>query len=287
MELQWWCAAQGTPWEWTWRAYPGVWIFMGLLVWAYRAVVRKARAAGAVGQDGPSGGRAAAFGAGLVAIWLALDWPIGALGAGYLASAHMVQFLLIGIIAPPLLIWGIPPAALEGLNSPSPVARIGRLATMPLIAIILFNLIIGITHTPKVSDALMATQIGSFVIDIAWIAGGLIFWWPVFSPVPERPIFHELLKIVYITAQAICMTPWFLYLTFSGHPVYRLYELSPPVHGLAALDDQRMAGLIMKVGGGLLMIGIITVLFFRWAQKAGDDPAAMQAAARQGTAAHS
>lgn len=276
MEVQWWCAAQDVPWEWSWQPFPGVWLFILLLAFGYRRLLRRAAAAGGAPV---SGGRVATFMAGLVSLWLALDWPIGVLGAGYLASAHSIQFLLIALIAPPLLLWGTPPEALGALRGDSVVAKTVRFVTHPLAAIVVFNIIVGTTHVPAVSDTLMATQLGSFVIDTAWLTGGLIFWWPVIGTVPERPMFHELLKIVYMTGQAICMTPLFLYLTYSSHPVYSRYELAPPVHGFAALDDQRVAGLIMKVVGGFILMGILTVLFFRWARQSGDDPAELQALA--------
>src|SRR5690606_28789304 len=84
LNVQWWCAALGEAWEWTWRPYPGVWAFVALLVAAYVLVLR--------GSPAPPGGtrdrgtRAAAFGAAVAALWVVLDWPVGALGAGYLAS---------------------------------------------------------------------------------------------------------------------------------------------------------------------------------------------------------
>lgn len=280
MPLQWWCSAGTAAWEWTWRPYPGVWLFIALLALAYLALLRRTRRA----SPGEAAGRAraGAFAAGLALLWIALDWPIGALGAGYLASAHMIQFLLIALGAPPLLLWGVPPAAYEPLRGDSMAARAARFLTHPLIALAVFNIIVGTTHTPAVTDALMPTQLGSFAVDMAWLAGALLFWWPVAAPVPERPLFNELVKIGYVTAQEIVMTPVFAYLTYSAHPVYALYELAPPVHGIGALDDQRVAGLIMKVVGGLVLMGAVTVLFFRWAKRTGDDPEALAAAGTAG-----
>jgi cytochrome c oxidase assembly factor CtaG len=302
MQFQWWCAAQTAAWEWTWRPYPGVWIFIAALAFGYWALLRRARR---VTGETVGGARVGSAVAGLLTLWLALDWPIGALGAGYLASVHMVQFLLIGMIAPPLLLWGLPPAALglwldSGMAAPaataadSPrggaahgdatpprfprLARVLRVVTHPLVALFVFNAIVGATHTPAVNDTLMVTQLGSFAIDIAWLVGGFIFWWPVAAAAPARPNFHPLLKIGYLTALAIAMTPVFLYLTFSDHPVYAVYELAPRVNGIDAHADQRVAGLIMKVVGGFILMGVLSVLFFRWAIRTGDNMTALQAA---------
>ena len=101
--MQWWCAAQGEVWEWAWRPYPGVWIFMLLLATGYlRLRKHAAERIQAAGQEARRGSAAAGL-AGLAFLWIALDWPIGALGAGYLASVHMFQYLLIALVAPPLL----------------------------------------------------------------------------------------------------------------------------------------------------------------------------------------
>lgn len=84
--MQWWCSARDIAWTWTWQAYPGVWLFLALLLAGYLRVRR------AVGQGDPHlRGRTAPFIAGLALLWIALDWPVGPLGAGYLASVHMVD----------------------------------------------------------------------------------------------------------------------------------------------------------------------------------------------------
>src|SRR5690606_22366096 len=67
------------------------------------------------GESRDLGARAAAFGAAVACLWLVLDWPVGALGAGYLASVHMVQFLVIVLAVPPLLLYGVPAQAYRRL----------------------------------------------------------------------------------------------------------------------------------------------------------------------------
>lgn len=262
--MQWWCAAQGVAWEWTWRPYPGVWAFVLLLAVGY-AWLRSRTAA-----DGR--GRTASFAAGLLLLWIALDWPVGALGAGYLASVHMVQFLLIALAAPPLLLHGIPPDALRRLVRPPVGGRALRVATHPGVALLLFHLVVVATHWPRVVDELMASQAGSFALDMAWLAGGVLFWWPVVCPVPERRFPHPY-KIGYLILATVIGVLPFAFLTFAELPFYATYELAPPVSGISARTDQRIAGLLMKLGGGLVLWTAIGVLFFRWwaASEAGTD----------------
>ncbi len=49
--------------------------------------------------------------------------------------------------------------------------------------------------------------------------------------------------------------------------IYSFYESAPRIWGISAIVDQRVAGLIMKLGGGLLLWTVITVLFFKWHAK--------------------
>jgi cytochrome c oxidase assembly factor CtaG len=273
--VQWWCAATGAAWEWRWVPYPGVWAFVLLVTGAYAALVRSVRADGA---EVPRA-RLLSFSAGVLALWVALDWPVGALGAGYLASVHMVQFLLIGVLAPPLLLNGIPEAGYRRLEArPRLLAAVGRL-THPLLAMAVFTVAIAVTHWPRVVDSMMTTQLGSFALDMVWLGAGLVFSWPVASPVPERPWMTYPVKIGHLLAASILNTGVFAFLTFSMLPVYAVYELAPPITGLSAREDQRIAGLLMKMGGAPILWTWVSILFFRWYRESDKDDAPAESAA--------
>lgn len=258
--MQWWCSAQSVAWEWSWRAYPGVWLFVLLLALAYWMLWRRGQRA-----DGAPGAARAWWGAsGLLCVWLALDWPLGALGAGYLASAHMVQFLLIALVAPPLILYGIPPDAYGEIERRPGLLSGLRFLTHPLMAIVFFNVVLLSTHWPDVVDNLMAKQLGSFGLDMAWLAAGLVLWWPLVAPVPARPGFGYMYKVGYLILATILNTPAFALLTFSELPLYATYELAPPVAGISTRVDQQVAGLLMKIGGAGIFWTAITVLFVRW-----------------------
>ena len=252
--MRWWCSAQATAWEWSWQAYPGVWLFIGLLagsfLWFGRPVDFRR------GQKG-------FFLFGVALLWGALDWPVGALGAGYLASVHMLQYLVIALLVPALLLLGVPDAAFRKLEG-SLVGRSLRLVTHPLVALAVFGFILYYTHIPSVVDGWMASQVGSFGIDMLWLMGGLVFWWPVIAPVPDRPRFAPGLKMGYLFLATVLNTMPYAFLTFGELPFYGLYELAPPVTGISTRQDQQIAGLLMKMGGGVILWTAITVLFFRW-----------------------
>jgi putative membrane protein len=235
----------------------GVWILVAVLVAWY---VRLARRSG-----GATAGRRWAFAGGVASLWVALDWPVGALAAGYLASVHMIQFLLVALVAPPLLLLSIPDAAWARLAQ-RPIAGPLERLTRPIVAVAVFNALVWLTHWPRMVDGLMSYQAGSFLIDMLWILAGFVFWWPVVARVPARPRFGYPRKVAYLILATVANTGVFIYLTFSHLPVYATYELAPPIPWITAREDQQAAGLLMKMGGGLVLWTAIGILFGRWYQ---------------------
>lgn len=277
--MQWWCAAQGVPWTWEWRPYPGVWLFILALGVGYAALrrwsaAREAREGGREAVVRPQGphGSPVAFGLGLAVLWVALDWPVGTLGAGYLASVHMVQFLLIAMLAPPLLLLGTPHTAYRALDERG--GAVLRVLTHPLVTLAAFTGFMALTHWPPLVDTVMDDQLGSFALDMAWLVSGILFWWPVSAPVPERSWLQHPLRMGYLIAATLVNTGVFAYLTYSDMPLYATYELAPPVGGFSTRDDQLVAGLLMKMGGAVILWTCITILFFRWAAEQERDDAA-------------
>ena len=92
-------------------------------------------------------------------------------------------------------------------------------------------------------------------------------WWPVLSPLPELPALSRPGQLIYLFFQSLAPTIPASFLTFGSTPLYRFYEGVPHLWGLSTVDDQRLAGLIMKIAAGLLLWGIIAVVFFRWASE--------------------
>lgn len=249
--MTWWCSATGIPWTGEWRAYPGVWLFLLLLLgsyWRWGRVRRPDR-----------GSSDWLFGVGLAMVWLALDWPLGALG-GYLASAHTGQFILLALAAPPFLLLGLRPRL-----AASPRRAWLRAAAHPLPAFVGYNLLVLVTHVPGVVDALMPTQWGSFLIDLLWLIAGGLLWWPVVAPLNHRRLSPPL-QMGYLFIQTIPAILPAAFLVFSSYPLYRLYELAPRVTtSLPPGYDHQVAGLLMKVVGDPVVLVGIAVIFFRWA----------------------
>lgn len=263
--MTWWCSAQGLPWTWAWRPYPGVWMLVAAAaasyVWANAKLESAAR---------PTPRQRRFFVAGLLALWIGADWPVGTLGAGYLLSVHQLQFVLFAMVAPPLLLLGTSAAMWrQALRSPR-VRRVAQVVTRPVIALVTFNTLVVVTHLPEVVDGWMRTQLGTFALDLAWIVAGFALWWPVINPVPEMNGLSYPGRFGYLLASIILPAAPAAFLIFAKYPLYELYELAPPVGGIAAGDDQLVGGLIMKFGGAVAVFTAATVLFFRW--HAADEP---------------
>lgn len=267
--MQWWCFAQQEAWSWRWQPFLGVWVMVGIMAWAYLRLRR--RVAREEGRDDTPAWRSWSFGGGLFLLWVSLDWPLGPLGASYFASLHMAQYVAVGVAAPALLLLGLPDAAYRRLERRPRVMAVLRAVTHPLAAFLLFNGVMILTHWPSVVDALMPTQVGSFVLDASWVMAGLVFWWPVLVPVPERTGFTPLGKIGYLALNAFLIRPPFAMMIFSEDPIFRIYELAPPPAG-DAMDDQQLGGVIMKIGVAWIMFAGVAAVFLEWmrAERSGE-----------------
>lgn len=259
--VQWWCSALGTTWNWKWQPYVGVWLFILAFAAAYWWLARR-MGTGASSLKTPW--RTVSAVAGVVGLWLTLDWPIGKLGAGYLASVHAFQFVMLAMIIPPLLLLGIRPQAVARLAARPRLLRFVSVITTPFPSMIVFTIVMVATHMPRVVDGLMVSQLGSFSLDMAWLLSGLSFWWSLLVPVPERPRFVPLLRMVYLFFGTLAHLFIAMWLLISRFPVYATYELAPPFIGLSPLDDQQVAGGVMLGIGSTLVLLSVTIIFFRW-----------------------
>lgn len=215
--MSWWCSARGLPWDWSWKAFPGVWIFVALACGLYLLSLRRLRRRG----EGIliERGHVIRFALGVATMWMALDWPLGLMGAGYLLSAHMVQHILLTLIAPPLLLSGTPAGLAAWLLGTGTRMRIARAITRPLPALLIYNAILIVTFVPGVVDPAMRSQLGSFAVEIAWLASALVMWTPVLGPRPELRTLSPPAAMLYLFAQSLAPTIPASFLTFGEFPL--------------------------------------------------------------------
>lgn len=257
--ITWWCTALERPWTWQWVAYPGIWVATLLPLVAYLRAVRR--------HPGPVDKvKMGQFVAGVVVFWLATDWPLGALSAGYLASAHMVQFLLYTLVSAPLLMLGTPEWMARSVVRRLHVERAAvRMGSALVASAVTYNVILLSTHAPSTVELLRNNQFGSFAMDALWMFAGLVLWLPILSPLPEGRARTSWGKMAYlfVTTSVVAVIPA-SFLTFTSIPIYRIYELAPRIGALTALEDQQLAGIIMKIATVPIIWSTIAVIWRRW-----------------------
>ncbi len=187
------------------------------------------------------------------------------LAEGYLYSVHMIQHLTFTMVAAPLLLLGTPGWLVRWLLSPRWLFRTVRWMSRFIPALILFNLTIVLLHWPAAVDLTLRSGWAHLVAHTILVLSAFIVWMPIVSPLPEIPRLQAPLQMAFLFLQSVVPTIPASFLTFGTHPLYRRYELLPKLWGINALDDQLIAGLIMKIGAGLLLWALIAVIFFRWA----------------------
>jgi putative membrane protein len=248
-----------------WAPHPDVWLLVGAIAAGYAVVLKRLGP-----RLAPTGSavvtrfQIATFSGGLLALWIASDWPIHDLGERYFFWVHMVQHTTYAIIAAPLLLIGTPTWLARWLLSPRWLLHAVRYLTRLIPATIIFNLVIIITHVPVVVNASLHHALLHFGLHALIVVSSLIVWMPLLSPLPEVPRLQPIARMLFLFLQSVVPTVPASFLTFGDRPLYKFYETVPRLWGLSALDDMRFAGLIMKILVGFSLWITITVIFFRW-----------------------
>lgn len=241
-----------------WHPHYEVWLLILVVMGAYLWAIRRR------GDGAATRGQVTAFTLGMVAMWVAADWPVHELAETRLYSVHMVQHLLLTFVTPPLLLMGTPAWMARALLRPAFVLRWVRRLSRPLVALLLFNLVIALSHWPAVVEATVGSEVAHFGAHVVLFGTALLMWMPVLSPVLEIPRLPFPGQMMYLFAQSILPTIPASFLTFGDTPLYPSYAAFPRIWGIDVMTDQRIAGLFMKIVGGLILWSIIATIFFRW-----------------------
>ncbi len=241
--------------------HPDVWLLFGSILAAYFVACRRHLAASGEATERR---KKRLFTLGIGILWLGAGWPIHDLAERYLYSVHMTQHLLFTLVAAPILIAGTPPWMLREFLRPALVRRVFRFMTRPLVALIFFNATLLFTHWPEIVAASVGSEWLHFALHVLIVTSALVMWWPVMSPLPELPPLPAPGQMLYLFLQSLAPTIPASFLTFGHTLLYPVYGTFPRIWGIPALEDQLMAGLIMKIVGGLILWGVIASIFFRW-----------------------
>lgn len=204
---------------------------------------------------------------GVLAIYVATGTPIHDLSEQYLLSMHMVQHLVLTLVAPPLLIAGMPGWLWRAMLSGRWVLPVARVLLHPLVAFGVFNFLLVITHLPFVVDYALREHWFHFVVHAGLVSSAMMMWWLVVGGTPELPRLTYPYQMAYLFVQSILPAVIASFITFSETAVYDFYEAAPRIWHISAVEDQQMAGGIMKMTGTLILWSFIGVAFFRWYAK--------------------
>jgi putative membrane protein len=196
----------------------------------------------------PTRWQAAAFAAGAALLVLALVSPLCRLAAS-LASAHMVQHVLIVAVVPPLLIMSRGLATVrQGLRAVAPREPGGWL-DHPGLASAVYALAIWLSHAPVIYEAALLEPALHLLLLASQLGAGLWFWQVLLGAVAatgdQRARSGGALLMAFSTFMHTSLLGALL--SFAGAPWYPLYELRPQAWGVTPLADQQLAGVIMWV----------------------------------------
>ncbi len=230
----------------------------GIYVVRFRAARHEASGRGA------SWPQALAFACFLVAMLAARVSPVDSLGEDYLFSAHMVQHVLLGDIAPLLLLLSLSRVIMRPLTRRmvSIEKALGPLARPGAFLVVWFVLVYT-WHVPALYDAALRNPALHALEHASFFTAGIAVWWPLVQPVPMRNRLEGLRTFAYIATAKIGLGVLGLYLVWSRNVAYPYYEEVPRIWGLSAIDDQNVGGAIMMVEQSTLLALVLVILFVR------------------------
>ncbi len=257
----------------SWNFSPSIWLGFALLAAGYALATGALRQRSGWGQP-VSKNRQAAFYLGTAAAWLALVSPLDYLADNYLLAAHMVQHLLLILVAPPLWLAGLPGGLVDRALAARWLRAILNGITRPLPAFIIFNGVFLFWHLPGLYDAALANERIHILEHLGFLAAAVVGWWPVLGPSRRyAPPASRPLQMLYLFFNMFPSMALGAIITFSANPPYPFYEGVQRIWGLTVQADQQLAGLIMWVPGTMVFFLFFSLAFMRWfsAQSAEED----------------
>jgi putative membrane protein len=203
-----------------------------------------------------------AFSVGAVLLWVASDWPVHDISEEYLYSMHMFQHMLYSYFMPPLMLIATPMWLYDLIFAGPRARRIVNFLTKPVVAGLLFNCVIMVTHIPQMVNRSVSNGPLHYSLHVLVVTSALLMWFPICGPDRSRHLGYGG-KMIYLFLMSVVPTVPAAWLTFADGAVYKHYDIAVRVWGLSVTTDQQLAGAIMKTGGSIYLWTIVVVIFFR------------------------
>ncbi|HET9683230.1 MAG TPA: cytochrome c oxidase assembly protein [Gemmatimonadaceae bacterium] len=253
---------------WTWS--PTVLAGLALGAWLY------ARGLRALWRRAGRGRVAAAWRVwcwygGLLSIFIALVSPVDAVGEA-LFAVHMVQHMLLMMVAAPLIVLGDPVTVTLWALPLRWRRRLGlgwrrarwlrapwRVITLAPVAWTIHVFTLWIWHAPSFFERALNNELVHELEHATFFLTAMLFWWLLFAPRGHRLSVGA--KAAYLFAAMLQGTILGAVITFARHPWYWTYFGTTKAWGLTPLEDQQLAGLIMWIPAGLIyLVALIPIV---------------------------
>lgn len=216
--------------------------------------------------------RSVAFFAGLAATAVALMSGIERYDST-LFSMHMVQHLLLMLVAAPLLLLAAPvtqvlraarPAVRQRWLVPALHSAVVGAIGHPVVTWLTFTFVVWLTHfSPLFNEALEDRGIHDLEHG-AYLVASLLFWWPAIAADPARRRLPYPVRVLYLLLQLPVNSFLGMAILFADSPLYPHYATIGSPYGITALADQQLAGGLMWLAGDVVFIGAILLLVGAW-----------------------
>jgi putative membrane protein len=203
------------------------------------------------------------FGLGLVTLWVALETPLDTISDQYLDSVHMLQHILLGFVAPPLMLLGL---SAQMVDRVLPIPGI-RAVTEPVAAQVIAGAVMVGWHLPPLYNATLDSEGLHVVEHLTFIAAGLVLFWPMLEVTSARARrqMSPGIKLLYMLVATLPQDGVALVLIFSRVPFYEYYTHAPRlIASLTPLIDQTLAGAVLMTVGKATMVVAAFAVFVRW-----------------------
>jgi cytochrome c oxidase assembly factor CtaG len=270
-------SAAATPgfWDWSFDLPLVVVVVLALLYW-----LGSRRTLTPAGKEPAQRVRGLCFYASLAVLAIALSSPIDALSAD-LFWAHMLQHVLLLVVAPPLMVlarpwvrlWrALPLATRRSLGRSLAVS--GRAAPLrwavrsigrPLPSFLLFSVVLLVWHLPGMFDATLRSSELHALEHTLFFGTALMFWKQVIDSPPLHAPLSSAQRVAYVIGAMIVSWALAVVLALAPHPLYAHYahQAGRP-GGISAMGDQQIAAGIMWVPGSITFVLVIFVYVHRW-----------------------
>ena len=220
------------------------------------------------------------FYAGLGLMIFALGGPLDAL-ADDLFSMHMVQHMVLMMIAPPLVLLGAPTTpVLKGLPQAvrrqvvAPLMRsasarsVYRFLAHPVTIFLTFTINLWMWHFYGQAYETATQRMWVHIIEHwTFISTAMLFWWVVIDPKPLRSSLSYPLRMLFIGVTMFQKVVLGAFITYRHAVLYEYYEGRPRLWGLSAVYDQQLAAMWMWIGGTMVLTVALIIVMVVWFDK--------------------